>query len=332
MSKIILSASGLTVGYAENRKSSAKIVHDNISFSLKSGALTSLLGANGAGKSTLIKSLTRFIDPISGQIELMGAPLESYSRGELSRLISVVLTDRVLDSNLSVRDLISLGRYPYTGFFGRLNAQDMEIVEHSAELTGVADMLSRDVAMLSDGERQKIFIAKSLAQQTPLIILDEPTAFLDIKSRIEIMSLLHSLAQRQDKAILISTHDMDAALKLSDRLWVVKKGYGMRCGQTEDMVLSGAMDDIFDREDIGFDIDRATFTILANNSKRTISIDGHTSVVPWIRASLERIGYRVVPSDAQVSVFVREIGDYCVRNSQGERVFSSVEELVVYLR
>lgn len=323
----VLSARLLTIGYPLSA-SRQKVVHRDLDFELYSGELTSLLGANGAGKSTLIKCLAGFIAPLGGEITLMGRPLSDYDRASLSRLVSVVLTERIVDANLSVRDVISLGRYPYTGFFGRLRDEDHRIVEQSAALTGVEDMLSMDIGSLSDGERQKVFIAKSLSQQTPLIILDEPTAFLDVKSRIEIMGLLHNLARSEGKSILISTHDMDVALKLSDRIWTLRKGAGILCGQTEDMVLGGAMSDLFDGGAVSFDINRATFVFDNPSSGSAICVEGCQPEVMWITSALERSGWSVVDSSAPCRVVVLEGGLYRIIRGESVSDVASVDELL----
>lgn len=327
MQRVVLSARELAIGYRLSG-SETKVVHSGLNFELYSGELTSLLGANGAGKSTLIRSIARFINPLSGEIELMGRVVDSYSRAALARLISVVLTDRIFDTNLSVRDVISLGRYPYTGFFGRLCAKDHQIVEHSASLTGVEGMLARDIASLSDGERQKVFIAKSLAQQTPLIILDEPTAFLDVKSRIEIMELLHNLAREEQKSILISTHDMDVALKLSDSIWTLRPGEGIASGQTEDMLFAGSMSSLFDSADIDYDIQRATFVMGQKSGDKVVSVKGDDRFSRWIVSALEREGYSIAPCYEPLEVEVISKEEYVIKRDGIAKVATSVKELI----
>lgn len=324
--KSILSSKSLSIGYHLEKEH--KLVHQDISFSLNRSELTSLLGANGAGKSTLIKTMARFIEPLSGEVILDGRAINSYSRAELARKISVVLTDRVMDSNLSSRDIIALGRYPYTGFFGRLTQQDREIIEQSALATGTEEMLERRIGSLSDGERQKVLIAKSLAQQTPIIILDEPTAFLDIKSRIEVMQLLHSLAQEQDKAIMVSTHDMDAALRLSDTLWTLKKGDGIRCGQTEDMVLDGAMSALFDQQNITFDITKGSFSIEKENLL-PVELSGDNLCCLWLASALERNGMQIAPSTLKIEVL--ESNSYQIIDQNRKTSVTSIKEVIDYI-
>lgn len=197
--RITVETRDLTTGY--RRHSGNRIVTGHISASLRSGELTCLLGPNGAGKSTLLKTLSGFLPPVSGSVEVCGRPLREYTDRELARLLGVVLTERPVLDNMTVTELVMLGRSPYTGFWGRGNAEDKAIVDESLELVGISRMAKRLVTTLSDGERQKAMIAKALAQATPIIFLDEPTAFLDYPSKVEMMRLLHRLAHTHDKTI-----------------------------------------------------------------------------------------------------------------------------------
>ena len=241
--QIVLEGEGIATGYRQGKLVAE--VHHGLDFSLSGGELTCLLGCNGAGKSTLLRTLAGMQPPLSGRLELMGRPLEAYSAHERSKTIGVVLTDRMQAGGLTVYELVALGRQPYTGFFGRLTSADKALVWRALEEVGMGGKARRYVAELSDGERQKAMIAKVLVQECPLILLDEPTAFLDVESRMEVMRLLRKLAVEERKAVLLSTHDVDQALAMSDRLWLMTQEREMLCGTTEDLVLSGAMDRLF---------------------------------------------------------------------------------------
>ena len=230
---VVIEAKDLTIGYRHGKR--GEVVHSHLNFALCRGELTCLLGSNGAGKSTLLRTLAAVQPPLSGDITLLGKPLASYSPKERSWKIGIVLTDKTQAGGLSVRELVALGRQPHTGFFGRLGKEDHEIIDHALEAVGMAEKASKYTAELSDGERQKVMIAKALVQECPLILLDEPTAFLDVVSRIEIMTLLHRLASEEQRAILMSTHDIEQALVLGDKLWLLKKGKGLECGVTEEI-------------------------------------------------------------------------------------------------
>ena len=205
-------------------------VTTDITATLRPGEFTCLLGPNGAGKSTLLKTLCAFIKPLEGSITIDGQELNKASSRFVAEHIGVVLTDRPSATDMKVSELVSLGRTPYTGFFGTLSSSDHRIVENSIDMVGIRSLASRRVATLSDGERQKAMIAKALAQQTPLILLDEPTAFLDYPGKIEIMRLLRRLAREEGKCVFMSTHDLELALDLSDTIWLLDKSAPMQIG------------------------------------------------------------------------------------------------------
>lgn len=203
----VITATDLCIGYRTHKEE--KKVHEHLSFEPYPGELTSLLGANGAGKSTLLRTLSASQPSLAGDLQLLDKPLQHYSEKERSRTIGVVLTDKTQAGGLTVYELVALGRQPHTGFFGRLHRHDHAIIQEALNAVGITHKAQSYTAELSDGERQKVMIAKALVQECPLIILDEPTAFLDVVSRIEIMTLLHRLAVEQNKAILLSTHDIE---------------------------------------------------------------------------------------------------------------------------
>ena len=229
----VIEARNLSIGYRRNGRT-VKCVHKDLSFSLYSGQLTCLLGPNGAGKSTLLRTLSASQKALAGEWRLNGKPANRYSERELSRWIGLVLTDRTFAGGLRVSELVSLGRYPHTGFLGRLSVQDKEQVQRAMEQVGIADKAHSYVAQLSDGERQKVMIAKALAQECPVVLLDEPTAFLDVVSRIEMMNLLHDLAVKQQKTILLSTHDLEQALSVADEVVVFYAGETIEKAKAED--------------------------------------------------------------------------------------------------
>lgn len=173
---------------------------------------------NGIGKSTLLKTLTGFLPKLGGRLLLDGRDIDGLTTRERSKLISIVLTYKPDVQNLSVTEMVGMGRMPYTGFWGKLGVEDQTIVAQSIEMVGITKLKDRMIQTLSDGERQKVMIAKALAQQTPIILLDEPTAFLDFRSKVEMLQLLHRLAVETDKVILLSTHDLELVLRLADSL------------------------------------------------------------------------------------------------------------------
>lgn len=202
----------LTVGYRGHR------VVEDISLSLPCGRLVCLLGPNGAGKSTLLRTLCGFQPPIEGTVTISGSDITAMSAAEVARLVSVVLTDRPLTSSLTAAEMVGMGRAPYTGFWGRLSDDDRRLVSEAMQTVGIAPLATRRMGQLSDGELQKVMIAKALAQHTPVIVLDEPTAFLDYPSKVAVMKTLARLAHDEGKTILMSTHDLELAAQLGDEL------------------------------------------------------------------------------------------------------------------
>lgn len=226
---------GLAIGYTTRH--SVKTVCTGITETIFSGELTCLIGENGAGKSTLLRTLSGFLPPVSGEIILLGKPLRSYGERALSTIIGVVLTEKTNLQNMTVEELVGMGRSPYTGFWGRLSGEDRRKVGESLEMVGITGLRSRMVQTLSDGERQKVMIAKALAQETPVIFLDEPTAFLDYPSKVEILRLLGRLSRDFGKTIFLSTHDLELALRVADRVWLMSKPGRLQTGSPENLVI-----------------------------------------------------------------------------------------------
>ena len=258
----------LAIGYPGKR--SVKTVAEDINDILQSGCLTCLLGENGAGKSTLLRTLAGFQPALKGSIEIMGKPLPQYKEKELATVVGVVLTERTNVQNMSVAELVGMGRSPYTNFWGRLTAEDKAKTEEAMELVGISALKDRLVQTLSDGERQKAMIAKTLAQETPIIFLDEPTAFLDYPSKVEMLRLLRRLAVEMDKTVFMSTHDLELALQMADRLWLMAKNGagtetvkggdvgsepakgGVIAGTPEQLAQDGTLERFFARKGITF--------------------------------------------------------------------------------
>ena len=216
---MVISLSQLSVGYTLSHP-----VISDINLELRSGQLACLIGENGIGKSTLLKTLTGFLPKLKGSLLLGNRDIESFSQRELARQVSIVLTQKPDVQNLTIEEIIGLGRSPYTGFFGRLRAEDRKVVDDAIATMGIEKLRGRMIQTLSDGERQKVMIAKALAQETSIILLDEPTAFLDFPSKAETFQTLRRMAHERDKLILLSTHDLELAVRFADSLLEVREG------------------------------------------------------------------------------------------------------------
>ncbi len=260
----------LSIGY--HTKHGVRTVAENISGAIRSGELTCLLGANGVGKSTLLRTLSAFQPKTGGRVMLEGRDLDGYTDKDLSRKIGVVLTEKPEVRNMTVRELVSLGRSPYTGFWGTYTKDDLAVVDEAIQLVGITALSRRMIHTLSDGERQKVMIAKALAQQTPVIFLDEPTAFLDYPSKVEVLQLLRRISRQAGKTIFLSTHDVELALQLADTIWLMTKGEPAAIGSPEELAQQGILGRFIERTTPGEEVpgqrgivfDKDTLTIRIN--------------------------------------------------------------------
>lgn len=238
----------LDTGYRSRK--GLTVISQHLNAQLRIGELTCLLGPNGAGKSTLLRTLSGFQPPLAGTAELMGRNITSYKASELSQYVSIVLTDNSRIMGMTAREVVAMGRSPYTGFWGRLSSKDNHFIDKCMENTGTTHLADRKLQTLSDGERQKVMIAKSMAQETSIILLDEPTAFLDYPSKIQTLIFLRRLAEAQHKSVLVSTHDLDHALRFADKLWLLDKEHGLSIGTPEQLKADGTIEKYFHIEEL----------------------------------------------------------------------------------
>lgn len=292
MTNCILTTHNLTIGYKTSRRTT-RTVASNICASLSAGELVCLLGANGAGKSTLLRTLAGMQPPISGEVQLLGNEVYKLAPQELAKRLSLVLTERVDVGMLSAYVLVTMGRYPYTDWWGSMTPKDEAVVNWAIDAVGAKHLAVRNVLELSDGERQKIMIARALAQEPVLMLLDEPTAFLDLPRRVEIMQLLRRLVQQTNQAILLSTHDLDLALRLADKIWLLAEGGSLHIGAPEDLVLSGVFADTFRSEGVEFDALTGEFH-LHTPIRGTVNLVGEGVEALWTKRALQRAGFLVV--------------------------------------
>ena len=315
----------LTTGYRGKGDETITIT-SGIDATLPAGCMTALLGPNGAGKSTLIKTISGNLPPLGGSLEIMGKEITDYTPARLSRELSVVLTERFESTHLTVRDLVGLGRSPYTGFFGRLSESDHATVDRAISLVGIGSLASRTVSTLSDGERQKAMIARALAQQTPVIFLDEPTAFLDYPGKVDIMMVLRRLCREEGKSVLLSTHDLELALLLADRLWLLNRTDGLIAGTPEDLILDGRIEQYFSGRNLRFDHSTASFKVdfdVIGN----LSVEGSGARAAMVRRALSREGFTTTPAGAPPDIVINDEA-YIFRG----KTYASIESLVSAVR
>lgn len=318
---IALEGKELTLGYFHQKVK--KEILNGLDFQLFSGELTCLLGPNGVGKSTLIKAILGQIKPWKGGIKIANQNIENFEVGELAKRIAVVLTDPVFPGNMTVGQLVALGRTPHTGWSGKLSGSDREIVEKALSDTKINYLRNERLSEISDGQRQKAMIARALAQDGKLMILDEPTAHLDLVNRFEIMELLRDIAAQKGKAVLVVTHDLDIAIETADRFWLLNCGTPLISGKPEDLIISGKINQLLPGDKYRFSPERGKLEFENQNSE--IEISGSKELVFWVRKAIHKAGILEVKSP----IFV-ENNPFSV--SVGNVKFESMDKLIFYLK
>ena len=325
----LLVAEQLTIGYRHGRH--IRPVTTQLQLQASPSQIIALLGPNGSGKSTLLRTLAGMQPPLAGQVLLNGRPLASLTPSQRATQLAVVLTEAP-DANLTVYDLVATGRYPYTGWFGRTSEEDERAISRALRQTNTQNFAHRPIGTLSDGEQQKVMIARAVAQDTPLLILDEPTAYLDVPNRVAVLQLLLCLAHEHQKTVLLSTHALDLALLMADQLWLMRAGE-LQAGVPEDMVLRGAVAAVFERKGIAFDRQTGTFAP-PRAAGPPIRVEGSGPEALWTQRALERSGYTVVADTGRAPV-VRVIPGpprrWIIESDAGQRDAPSIEALLEHL-
>ena len=291
-----IACTDLSIGYPE-RASATTLVKSGLTLRALKGEMVALIGGNGVGKSTLLKTIAGFQPPLSGEVFIHQRPSSDYGPAELATELSFVSTEMVRVANLTVRELVGLGRYPYTNWFGQLGENDKEIIERAIRQVGLSGYEDRRVSRISDGERQRAMIARALAQDTPIMVLDEPTAFLDISNKYEIVSILHRLAVEQGKCILFSTHDLNTALAIADRIWLMLEDKVVE-GIPEEMIFNGYFESLFPKNShLLFDRVKGDFRI-RNDVKGKVNLTASGSDLQLAAKAMERLGFEVIIQSA----------------------------------
>ncbi|WP_175596122.1 ABC transporter ATP-binding protein [Thermomonospora catenispora] len=287
----MLTLQGLAVGYPGRRGRRARRVLEGVNAQARAGDLTVLIGPNGAGKSTLLRTLSGLQPPLAGEVLLDGTSLLAIGPAELARRVAVVLTERDVPALLTGRELVALGRHPHTGFTGRLTAADHAVVDWALAAVDAVHLADRPVTELSDGERQRILTARALAQEPSVILLDEPTAFLDAPSRVALMGLLRRLARERSLVVVISTHDLELALRIADRVWLLTRDGELHRGTPEELTLNGAISASFDSAELTFEAASGVF-VLHGADCGTARITAEGVHRPLLERALSRAGWR----------------------------------------
>jgi iron complex transport system ATP-binding protein len=302
----LLSARGLAIGWPSRdrrgrgagRAGAAGLLASGIDLEARAGGFAVLAGPNGAGKSTLLRTLVGSQEPLAGEVALCGGPVGRLSVEERAKRVATVFTDRFDSGYFSVYDVVAFGRYPYTDARNSLGARDRDAVESAIASVGLEGLAGRRFRELSDGERQKALIARAVAQDCPLLVLDEPTAFLDARARAEVFHLARALARSGGKAVVLSTHDVEHALRYADELWIMDREHRFESGPPEALVLSGSMGRAFDGGGFRFDPSIGAFRSSEEGEPLEIAVEGAAGDArTWTERLAERLGFAAIDAD-----------------------------------
>jgi len=294
---MLLQTNGLSIGYGDY------CVQKNLDLSVQDGQLICLIGTNGCGKSTLLRTLAGLQKPLHGTILVQGNFLSKLSITERSVLLSLVLTDAIYGENMTVRDLVAMGRFPHTNWLGTLSESDKNSISTAIEQVNLSHKENCYLNEISDGEKQRAIIAKALTQDTPLVLLDEPTAHLDLPNRIGIMLLLRKLSVNTRKTFILSTHELDLAMQMADSIWLMTP-FGVEVGLPEDLMLTQKFQHAFGNESFHFDEKDGHFSINYLSGNLCVEISGEEIPILWTSRALNRCGIKVVPS-ADIHIIAR---------------------------
>jgi iron complex transport system ATP-binding protein len=285
----ILSLDSLKIGYVSGKYEN--VILPPLTASAKNGELIAVIGRNGIGKSTLLRTLAGLQQPLGGEIFYNDKNIRDYSRMELAQKTGYISTEIVKVSNMSVYDLVALGRFPHTNWIGKIEMKDHEVIMDALEKTSMEPFRRKFISELSDGERQKTMIARILAQDTGIMIMDEPTAFLDVACKYDILHLMRILSNNNDKTIIFSTHDLQMAISQADKIWLILDNKLIE-GAPEDLIIAGAFDHLFNSSSVVFNSEDGTFSF-RRDTKGSIFIEGDGSKRRWTEKAINRAGFTV---------------------------------------
>jgi iron complex transport system ATP-binding protein len=326
----ILTLDSLKIGYKSGGEE--KVLLPPLNARAKSGELIAVIGRNGIGKSTLLKTLTGLHQALGGEIYISGKNIRDHTRTELASNVSYISTEIIKVSNMRVYDLVSLGRYPYINWMGKIDKENHMVIMDALEKTSMSSFINRFISELSDGERQRTMIARILAQDTGIMIMDEPTAFLDISGKYEILNLMHLITQESGKTIIFSTHDLNMAITKSDKIWLILDDKLIE-GGPEDLMIGREFACLFDSSSVQLDSENGTF-VFRSSEKGKIYIQGEGIRKHWVENAIRRAGFstsfeKTIP---YVSIPDQHRNDYQLITTNSVEQFDSIYDLVTRLR
>lgn len=306
-----------------------KILLENVSFNIEKGKLYSILGSNGKGKTTLLRAFAGIHKPLNGDILIKNKSIKSYSIQKLAHLISVVFTERINVDYMSVFEILALGRVPHTGFYGTLSENDLRVIDHALELCEISNFKERKLNTLSDGEFQRVLIAKAIAQETPIILMDEPSSHLDAAGRITIMELLRKLVVENNKTIVLTMHEIDLAIKFSDTILMFNDDKDIKLGMPEDLILSGEINELFVSKGLIFSHKEGVFkTDRVNNL--AIKLDLPLDKKMWVESALHRYSIFSKPSMQEFEISENEFGFIISKNGEIVSQYQNIKSIIEF--
>jgi iron complex transport system ATP-binding protein len=329
----IIQTNQLSVGY-KNRSQSKAIVSD-LNVSVSRGELIGIIGQNGIGKSTLLRTLSRQQWPLEGTVLIQGRSINTFSRNEFAQKVSFVSTEIVRLNHCTVRQFVSFGRSPYTNWFGQLTSIDKKLVSEAIDMVGLTGLAGRYINEISDGERQRVMIARTLAQDTDIIVLDEPTAFLDMPNKFEVIHILSELTRKKKKTILFTSHDLNIAISEADRLWLMVPGAFID-GAPEDLVLQHSISNLFKETQLKFDTRKGEFSI-HRKPIGSCKLNGKGIALIWTKKALERLGFDTENKDVANPVIInvdekQGVTQWTLIQKDTIHNFDSIYELGLFLK
>jgi iron complex transport system ATP-binding protein len=325
----ILSLNSLKIGYVSGKH--RKVLLPPLKASANKGELIAVIGRNGIGKSTLLRTIAGLQSSLGGEIMFNGRNINDYSRLDLAQKVAYISTEIVKVSNMSVYDLVSLGRFPHTNWIGKIDRQNHDAIMDALEKTGMSGFCNRFVSELSDGERQRAMIARILAQDTGIMVMDEPTAFLDIGSKYEILHLMHLLSNTSEKTIIFSTHDLHMAVSQSDKIWLILDNQLIE-GAPEDLMVEGAFDHLFDSSPVQFNSENGTFSF-RTEERGSIYLNGDGILKHWTEKAINRAGFSAssVNKKPHINVPSGSNSNWQLLTENNSHEFVSIYELISWL-
>lgn len=326
----VIHTKNLTVGYGKGKNRQDVLSHINLQAGPRQ--IIALIGANGTGKSTLLRTLAGLQPALDGKILLNSKEFSTLTPKEIAFQVSLVLTDRIQTGYLTVGDLVAMGRHPHTDWQGRMAEADVRAVLNALKITGLSNLIHSDLQELSDGQKQKTMIARALAQDGNLMLLDEPLIHLDVPSKWEIMNLLRRMAHERAKTVILATHELDLSLRMADQLWLIDEKENLITGAPEDLVLDGLISKVFDSQQYFFDQELGGFATKSKGMK--VKVTGSGNILIWTKRALERAGYQAVDQEAGVEIICME-GDsnrqWNIITKERSASCNSIEELIISL-